>query len=313
MNNKVNYTLIGTIVLLGFFTLASFSYWMLKPSHEDEIKRYVIYFDESVFGLNLDAPVKFRGINVGKVSNLRINPHNSEQVEVQVTILKDTPIKDNIVAVLTAQGITGLTYVNLTIGETYTRKIVEIDGDDYHVIATAPSIFQNLQKSWGSVSEHMTDTLFQAEKLLKDENQEKFMKLVTSTTRTFDKIGDALDEKTIANFQSAVKNLDIAIQKIEGLVDHTVKWEDNVSKSLYSIKTSYNKIDGTMTEFKKALASGEFNFKEISSEVLPNMNNALLQLQETMMQLDNSLKRYDRSPSDLIFKHEEIKKAPGER
>ncbi len=312
MNNKVNYTLVGFIVLLGFIVAFMFSYWMLKPTQEDEVQHYVIYFDESVFGLNLDAPVKFRGINVGKVANLRINPRNSEQVEAQVVIKKDTPIKDNIVAVLTAQGITGLTYVNLTVGNSYIQEAVEINGEDYYVIETAPSIFQNVEKSFGDVSEHLTGTLYQTEKLLSDENQAEFMKLVSSTSNVVGKIDKALDDKTIQHFQNTMANLDTAIGKIEYLVDKTAKWEDNVSTSLLSIKKSYLKIDSTMTEFKSALKNGEFNFKEISSEIVPSFNSTLLELQESLLKFDNAIKEYERSPSDFLFNREEIKKAPGE-
>jgi len=87
MNNKVNYTLIGISVLLGLTVMFGFAYWMLKPSSAQETQKYLIYFDESVLGLNLDAPVKYRGITVGKVIRLRINPKNTEQVEVLVDIL----------------------------------------------------------------------------------------------------------------------------------------------------------------------------------------------------------------------------------
>ena len=313
MNNKVNYTFVGLVVLASFFILAVFSYWMLKPSHSQENQYYVIYFDESVFGLNLDAPVKFRGINVGKVSNLRINPNNSEQVEVQVSILKDTPIKNNIVAVLTAQGITGLTYINLTLGDTYVSRKVNIDGEEYQVIDTAPSIFKNIQKSLGNVSDRFTSALYQTEKLLDDKNQKELMQLIVASRMTIEKVGKALDDDTITHFHSSMAKLDTAIGKFDGLVDHTVSWENNISYSLRSIMGSYKKIDSAMTDFKSALHSGDFNLKEISADVIPNINNALLELQETTMQLDTTLKEYERSPSDLLFKREEIKKAPGEQ
>ncbi|MDH4944964.1 MlaD family protein [Sulfurimonas sp. C5] len=312
MNNKVNYTLVGFIVLLGLMAVLVFSYWMLKPTQEEEVQHYVIYFDESVFGLNLDAPVKFRGISVGKVSNLRINPNNSEQVEVQVTIKKSTPIKDNIVAVLTAQGITGLTYVNLTVGDNHIQEVVKIAGKDYYVIATAPSIFQNVQKSFGDVSDRLTETLYQTEKLLSDENQEEFMKLISATSSVVGKLDKALDAKTIKHFQNTMANLDIATDKVSYLVDKTAKWEDNVSASLRSIKQSYLKIDSTMTEFKTAMKDGQFNFKEISSEVIPSFNSTLLELQESLLKFDNAIKEYERSPSDFLFKREATKKAPGE-
>ena len=98
MNNRVNYTLVGFLVIIGFFLMLTFSYWLLKPEQENETKKYLIRFDESVLGLNVDSVVKYRGIDVGKVTSIKINPKNTEQVEVLITILKTTPIKEKTVA-----------------------------------------------------------------------------------------------------------------------------------------------------------------------------------------------------------------------
>ena len=129
MNNKVNYTLVGSLVFIGITLMLVFTYWLLKPSSEQEVRKYNIYFNESVLGLNIDAPVKYRGISVGKVTHLKINPNNSEQVEVLVTILKTTPIKTDTVARLTAQGITGLSYINLSMGSNGGVDLVAREGE----------------------------------------------------------------------------------------------------------------------------------------------------------------------------------------
>ncbi len=88
MNNRVNYTFVGLLVIIGFTMIMIFSYWLLKPEQEKETKKYLIRFDESVLGLNVDSVVKYRGIDVGKVSSIKISPKNTEQVEVLITILK---------------------------------------------------------------------------------------------------------------------------------------------------------------------------------------------------------------------------------
>jgi len=170
MNNKVNYTLVGFLVLVGVAMIMGFSYWLLKPTVEIETTRYNIYFDESVLGLNIDAPVKYRGISVGKVSRLRISPTNSERVEVQINILKSTPIKESTVARLTAQGITGLSYINLSLGENNAPELVCKDDEEYPVIKTVPSFFENFENSLGSVSSKLAKTLSQNEELLNDKN-----------------------------------------------------------------------------------------------------------------------------------------------
>ena len=319
MNNKVNYTLVGFLVLIGAAMIMGFSYWLLKPTVETETTRYNIYFDESVLGLNIDAPVKYRGISVGKVSHLRISPTNSERVEVQITILKSTPIKESTVARLTAQGITGLSYINLSMGDHGAPALVRTDDEEYPVIQTVPSFFEDFEKSLDSVSSKLSKTLTRTEQLLNDDNQKQINLLLTRSANFMDKLERLLDEKTINSFQHSIASLESASSKVDNLVpkvdvfvDKSMEWEDSIKNSFSSIMNSYLGIRSSMDEIKRAVSSGEFNVKEIASDIVPTMNNTLLDMQDLMIKLQESLNQYDRSPSDILFKQEEIKKAPGE-
>jgi phospholipid/cholesterol/gamma-HCH transport system substrate-binding protein len=320
MNNKVNYTFIGFLVLFGVSLMLGFTYWLLKPSAEDETQKYYIYFDESVLGLNIDAPVKYRGINVGKVARLRINPENSEQVEVLVTILGSTPIKSGTVAKLTAQGITGLSYINLTLGANDAPPLQAENGKRYPVIKTVPSFFENFEKSLGSVSNQLSSTLTKTETLLSDENQKQIALLLERSAGFMAKMEMLLDDETISHFHSAVKNLDQSSKQlnamaphIDALVENSLVWEKNVALSFDSIMHSYLDIKGSANEIKRAVESGEFNVKEIGSDVVPSMNNTLLQFQQFMAKLESFIDKYERSPGDILFKQEAVTKGPGEK
>jgi len=320
MNNKVNYTLVGFLVLLGFVLISAFSYWLLKPVSDKESKDYIIYFNESVLGLNLNAPVKYRGITVGKVKRLRINPKNSEQVEVLISILKSTPIKSNTVAKLTAQGITGLSYINLSFVKSDAPAILINKGEKYPVIKSIPSFFKDFESSLGSISEKLSNTLTKTGKLLSDKNQKQFTLLLQNSANVIKKLDILFNEKTIKHLQSSAKNLDnityktdMLLPKINILVDNSLKWENNISKSFNSIMQSYKGINSAMNEFKLAISSGQFNIKEMTSDMIPNINNTLLGMQELMINTKNVLNMYSRSPSDILFKREAIKKGPGEK
>ena len=319
MNNKVNYTLVGFLVLVGVAMILGFSYWLLKPTVETETTKYNIYFDESVLGLNIDAPVKYRGIRVGKVSHLRISPTNSERVEVQVTILKSTPIKESTVARLTAQGITGLSYINLSLGENNAPELVCKNDEEYPVIRTVPSFFENFEKSLGTVSGKLSQTLTRTEELLGDDNQKQINLLLHRSALFMEKLDKLLDDKTIISIQNSVKNIesvsgkvDKLMPKVDTFVEKSVEWENKIDNSFSSIQNSYLGIRSSMDEIKRAVASGEFNVKEIAADIVPTMNNTLLDMQDLLIKLQESLNQYDRSPSDILFKQEEIKKAPGE-
>ena len=319
MNNKVNYTAIGLLVLFGFILMFGFTYWLLKPSEEAKVQKYNIHFDESVLGLNMDSAVKYRGISVGKVIGLKINPNNSEQVEVLISILKSTPIKTTTVAKLTSQGITGLSYINLSLGDNGSAQLKAKKGEKYPLIKTVPSFFENFEQSLGSVSTKLSKTLTRTEQLLDDENQEEITELLKKTASFMDKMDRLLDDKTIINIQQAALHLNSSTKKVDSMlpnindfIDKSVLWEDKISSSFESIMVSYLGIRGSMDEIKRAISSGEFNVKDIAADVVPTMNNTLLEMQRIMIGVENFLRQHDRSPGDILFKQEEVKKGPGE-
>lgn len=320
MNNKVNYTLVGLVVLFGIFLMLGFTYWLLQPKSKQEVRQYHINFDESVLGLNIDAPVKYRGISVGKVVSLEINPQNSEQVLVTISILKSTPIKTDTVAQLTAQGITGLSYINLSLGSDTSSELKVIKGNELPIIMTQPSFFENFEASLGSMSTKISSTLTQTEKLLNDDNQKQISLLLKRTAGFMERLEKSLDDETISHFQSSVKNIDSItakvdniVPKVDAFIDKSVDWENKIAGSFDSIMQSYVGIRSSMDEIKRAIASGEFNIKDIAEGVVPTVNNTLLEMQELMIRIDSVMQSYERSPGDVIFKQEEIKKGPGEK
>lgn len=320
MNNRVNYSLIGFLVLFALSAMMVFGYWLLKPSKEVEMKVYAIYFDESVSGLNLDAPVKYKGINVGKVIALNINPKNSEQVEILITVLKSTPIKTSTVAQLTSQGITGLSYINLSFGDESSEFLKAQKGQEYPVIKTIPSLLIKLENTVGDLTLNLSDTLQRTRELLKEENQAEFSLLLKNSAIFVSKMNQTLDDETIVNLQQTMKNLnnvskrlDEMMPRVEKLIENSVAWEDSVSASFASIMKSYVGIAGSMNTFNKALQSGDFNLKDMSSDILPTMNNTLLDMQSLIIKMQETLSKHERSPSDILFMQEQIKKGPGEK
>jgi phospholipid/cholesterol/gamma-HCH transport system substrate-binding protein len=320
MNNRVNYSLIGFLVLFALSAMLVFGYWLLKPSKEIEMKVYAIYFDESVSGLNLDAPVKYKGINVGKVIALNINPKNSEQVEILITVLKSTPIKTSTVAQLTSQGITGLSYINLSFGDESSEFLKAQKGQEYPVIKTIPSLLIKIENTVGDLTLNLSDTLQRTRELLKEENQAEFSLLLKNSAIFVSKMNQTLDDETIVNLQQTMKNLnnvskrlDEMMPRVEKLIENSVAWEDSVSASFISIMKSYVGIAGSMNTFNKALQSGDFNLKDMSSDILPTMNNTLLDMQSLIIKMQETLSKHERSPSDILFMQEQIKKGPGEK
>jgi len=320
MNNKVNYTLIGFFVLVGFVMILGFSYWLLKPSSKEEMQKYTIYFDESVAGLNLNAPVKYRGISVGKVINLRINPSNIEEVEATVDILKTTPIKETTVAKLTSQGITGLTYINLTLGANSAPLLKPKKGEKYPVIKSVPSLFKDVEKSLGGISEQLSETLQKTNKFLDASNRNEVHKILLHTATVLEHIDMLFNEKTITKLQKSMDNLALfssqltqLTPKVDAFLSNSVIWEDKMSNSFASIETSYKGIGVTMDNMALSFANSEKDMKDVSINLVPTLDATLLQMQSTMIEFNGLLREYKSSPSDILFKKTKVKRGPGEK
>jgi phospholipid/cholesterol/gamma-HCH transport system substrate-binding protein len=319
MNNKVNYTLVGISVLIGLGMIIVFSYWLLQPSQKKMTKNYHVYFEESVLGLNLEAPVKYRGIDVGKVTQIDINPKNSEQVQVTLSILSTTPIKTSTRAKLTSQGITGLSYINLSMGKKDNEPLKKKKGEIYPVIKSTPSFFEKIESSFGDVSTNLSKTLDGTQKLLNDENQKQVEIILNRTARFIDKLESLLDDKSISHIQSSIKNIDQAskkindmMPKIEHFIDNSVEWEDKLANNFDEIMKSYSGIRESMDVFKGSIQDGDYNVKEITSDVLPTLNNTLTELQHLIIKLDSLAEHYEKSPGDILYKTQEVNKGPGE-
>ena len=104
------------LFIIGFSIAAAiFAVWLGSPGHRDDVV-YRIHFAESVSGLAVGDPVKFRGVDVGTVKAMRIDPDDPRLVQVDVRLRKETPVKTDTKASLAMKGITGVVFIELNGG-----------------------------------------------------------------------------------------------------------------------------------------------------------------------------------------------------
>jgi ABC-type transporter Mla subunit MlaD len=74
MNEPANYWKLGLFVVLGMLTMTTGIVYLGSIGLRKETVEYTSYFDESVTGLDVGSPVRFRGVKVGHVSAIDIAP-----------------------------------------------------------------------------------------------------------------------------------------------------------------------------------------------------------------------------------------------
>lgn len=124
METDKHYFLEGLFIIVLAIAAALAFMWLSKSGQRDDVL-YRIHFAESVSGLALGDPVKFLGVDVGRVMTMAIDAKDPRLVEVSVSLRKDAPVKTDTKASLKLKGITGVVFVELNGGSAEAQSLVD--------------------------------------------------------------------------------------------------------------------------------------------------------------------------------------------
>lgn len=129
METDKHYFFEGLFIIVFSIAAALFAVWLGSSGHRDDVI-YRIHFPDSVSGLTAGDTVKFRGVDVGTVKSMIIDPDNTTLVRVDVRLRKDTPVKTDTRASLTLKGITGVVFIELNGGDPAAKTLLDVTAEN---------------------------------------------------------------------------------------------------------------------------------------------------------------------------------------
>jgi phospholipid/cholesterol/gamma-HCH transport system substrate-binding protein len=292
MDSKVNYTLVGLFVVLLFVGLITFAYWLGKHGGKQEYEYYHVYMTESVAGLSIDASVKYRGVEIGTVEDIGLNPKNSEEVELLLKIKRKTPVKMDTSAALKSFGLTGLAYVELEGGNQDAPLLAATDAG-IPVIPARPSAFARFDESMSQLSQKSALALDKFDRLLSEEN----LRNVTAI---------------LAETRILAKDIRVQAQGFQNVVDSGVVMGKRITNA-------FEKVEAASVSIKKVADSLEKNSAEVGRNMSQDVRQSLESFNQLLYELDilagdlqRTIQNIEDSPSDLLFKRSQPQPGPGE-
>ena len=255
METRASYIAVGAFVLVLLLGAVGFVVWIGKFRTEQEFARYDILFAGSVTGLQVDGTVRYRGIPVGRIVDIAIDPKNIEAVRVTIEVDADTPVRTDTVASIELQGITGVTYVLLKGGKQDSPALPVTMTEPYPQIKSIPS---------------RIEILFQTAP-----------DLLTKASTLIDRVTLLFNEENEKNISETLANL-------RALSDRFSKGGGNLDAMLESGKSALAKIDSMSTELeglakdlRGQLTTPGTEGHTTVADILANANGAVQQLQKT--------------------------------
>lgn len=239
METKARYFLIGLFTLAGLLGSMGFVIWLAKLEVDLQYAYYDVLF-ENVAGLGNAGDVRYNGLLVGRVVDLRLDEQNPGRVRVRIEINEDTPVKTDTVAMLQGQGVTGVSYVALRGGSQEADTLPE--GGE---IIAEPS-------AWQSVLEGAPALLQRATMLLEDINEVVDDQNRAAVTEVLDNLAAASGrlDRALENFEALSNDVRAASG---GIATFTTRLDTLADTAEVTLNTATE----TLTRAQETLARGE--------------------------------------------------------
>ena len=305
----MNYALVGAFVLaLGALLVAGVLWLAAGGAWQTKYDTYLAVEDESVAGLNLDAPVKYNGVDVGKVQAIHLDRINPQRVNLLFSIERGTPIKEDTNAVLKTQGLTGIAYVELNGGTAASPSLQIQAGAQYPQIRTSPSLAARLENVLTNVLGKLDSTSNNINAMLSAENQAALRSALSDmaiVARTVAARKDSINSG-LTDAATSLKNTAKASARMDAVMERVGRGADAVEKM-------GNSVTATSESAGKTVDTVGVDMKRISTETLPELERLLAELTTLSGSLKALTDQTRRDPRGLIFGRTPVTGGPGEQ
>ena len=292
MENRAHALAAGLFTLVLGSALAAVALWFSK----DEVKLipYVLTTMSPVTGLKIEAPVRYRGVDVGKVDDISIDTGKKGRVQIRIGVRAGTPITSSTYAQLGYQGITGLAYVLLG-DDGKSDYPLPSSAQDIAQIRMKPSLMDSGEELFASVA----DIAGKVKRLLDDENQAHVRRTLANLEEASERAGTSM--KKLGPSLDAMPGLIAETKGLAGDARASIRKADQLIGSANGVAL---KLDARVDKLADAVASVEHvgaAARAVNEETMPRMNGLIDDLSRDSHALGRVINTLGEQPQSIVF------------
>ncbi len=304
-------------LMTGFFTIALlaaavlFGVWF----NRDRVERvpYLLATTQSVPGLNPQASVRYRGLEVGKVDAIDFDTTVTGQILVHLSVDPDAPITQTTYAMLGYQGVTGIAYIQLD-DELTGSKLLATSADNPARIPLRPGLLDQLEKRGKKLLDQAEQLTSKANSLLSPENQAAMLGAfqdVSKAAKAFSAIPQQL-APTLSKLPALVDQTQHSLTSMNAAANDVSKLAKNwdaLGASLQAPGGTIDKLGGTVERVGRSV---ETVANGVQLEALPQIINLSTEARSSMRALKGTMNSLNERPQSILFGAPDVPPGPGE-
>jgi ABC-type transporter Mla subunit MlaD len=282
MTGTATHFKLGLLAIIALVALVATGFVLGLRATRKPTVTYHVYFDESVQGLDSGSPVKFRGVQIGSVSGIRIAP-DGRFVDVSIgldatesRLLDVDALRPELRAQLGIQGLTGVKFIDIDFFEDAKPEELPFPPARRH-IATQPSLLKGLESGVNSVGRRVPalidramGTLETMDRILADIDRAGIPRRVVDTLDSVNQVADQARrvlarvdrsklpgklERLVARFDTTMTKVNAALDQIggtQGLIATTRDTAATLGQLGHRATSTTAEIDRTMRDLGDA-------------------------------------------------------------
>lgn len=308
MENKAHAMAAGIFVVLVSVLLVGLAAWLTRDTGIRDV--YEISTRETVTGLQPQATVRYRGVDVGKVASIGFDPKAQGNVLVRLEVDREAPVNRETFATLSFQGVTGLAFVQLDDSGNPAPRLVPDDRNPPR-IPLHPSLLSKLATKGEQILDQVEQVTQRISVLVGDDNQRR-------VTTALDNLGTAAaDTSRLAQRLDATmtKSVDPALAAATVTLRSVQKSADEVGKTAADFGSTarrLNEKDGPIDRLAVGAEALSHAADSFNAATLPRINRVTEDTSRAVRQLARTANSIGDNPQSLIYGNGRVEPGPGE-
>jgi phospholipid/cholesterol/gamma-HCH transport system substrate-binding protein len=300
MEREANYAAVGAFVLLVVAMAGLFVYWYTDSRDARSYQRYEIYFEGSVSGLTLGSTVRFLGVDVGRVHDIRVDRRAAGRVQVIADIDSSAPVTGQTVAELSLQGVTGLLYIDL-LGQPGTKKLIDdVPSERYPVIPSVRSNFDMFVAGLPEVVARAGEIAQRVNVLLSDENIEAVSRAVANVEQATRGLPGTLREIDLLakDMRGAAAEITVVASTVRSV---TQSGAPEALAALQRIRVAADNVASTTARLDQLIAESQRDVRAFTRDGLPEFEQLLRESRAAAGEFQLLMQTLRENPSQLVY------------
>lgn len=321
MEIRANYLVVGGFVLVLVAGMVAFVLWLAKIQFDEEFARYDVRFSGNVTGLRMGSSVSYRGIPVGEVIDVGIDPERIQEVVVTIEVPANTPVLEDTVATLQLQGITGAVDVLLTGGTQGAQPLAAKTGEKYPVISSRQSGLQQVFEGAPELVASLNVLVARATAIMGPENQRTLGETLDNLSVFTAALADRSDDiqlllndaaGTMANLRDATAALErlanqlsvssqSTLEAIEEAADVVADNREEISALVADMRQTAGAFTDMANEIEVLVSDVRPPLRDFSNGALYELSSLFTEARELIDGLNRVTTEVERDPARFLF------------